>query len=212
MLAELQLANAWSLKTDLDRAMTSAQACEQSARQINERKLEALSVSVQGLICGIRSDRDGTEAAAERAESIAPGDPEVLFTTWGQARVTASLFWDDIDRALDECIAGRACLGQAPLSAPRRAWGYYAVLQAVYGLDGRGAIEQAREAGAGIGWIQGLLAYAEAVLEGRDGHQARATALADEGMARLLPFAPWWNHLVRRLVATSALEDGWGQP
>jgi DNA-binding CsgD family transcriptional regulator len=212
MLAELQLANLWSLKPDLDQAMTSALACEQSARRIKARKLEALSLSVQGLICGIRSDRDGTEVAADRAEGIAPGDPEVLFTTWGQARVTASLFWDDIDRALEECIAGRAYAGHAALTAPRRAWGYYAVLQAVYGLDGRGAIQQARDAGAAIGWIQGLLAYAEAVVEGREGHLARATALADQGTALLMPFAPWWSHLVRRLVATSALQDGWGQP
>ncbi|HYK33228.1 MAG TPA: AAA family ATPase [Streptosporangiaceae bacterium] len=212
MLAELQLANVWSLKADLDQAMTSALACEQSARRINARKLEALSLSVQALICGIRSDRDGTEAAAERAEEIAPGEQEVLFTTWGQARVTASLFWDDIDRALEESIAGRAYAGRAALTAPRRAWGYYAVLQAVYGLDGRGAIQQARDSGAAIGWIQGLLAYAEAVLEGREGHRARATALAAEGAALLAPFAPWWNHLVRRLVATSALQDGWGQP
>lgn len=212
MLAELQLANVYSLKPDLDQAMTSALACEQSARRINARKQEALSLSVQALVCGVRSDRDGTEAAAERAEAIAPGDPEVLFTTWGQARVTASLFWDDIDRALQECIAGRAYAGQAALTVPRRAWGYYAVLQAVYGLDGPRAIQQARDAGTAIGWIQGLLAYAEAVLEGRNGRQERATALADEGSARLSPFAPWWNHLIRRLVATPALEDGWGQP
>jgi len=211
-LAELQLANVYSLKRDLDLAMTSALACEQSARRIDARKQEALSLSVQALICGVRSDRDGTEAAAERAEKIAPGDPEVLFITWGQARVTASLFWDDIDRALQECIAGRAYAGQTALTAPRRAWGYYAVLQAVYGLDGRRAIQQARDAGSGIGWIRGLLAYAEAVLEGRDGHHERATALAGEGTARLAPFAPWWTHLIRRLVATPALEDGWGEP
>ena len=212
MLAELQLANVYSLKPDLDHAMSSALACEQSARRINARRPEALSLSVQALVCGVRSDRDGTEAAAERAEAAAPGDPEVLFTTWGQARVTASLFWDDIDRALQECIAGRAYAGQAALTVPRRAWGYYAVLQAVYGLDGRRAIQQARDAGTGIGWIQGLLAYAEAVLEGREGRPARATALADEGTARLSPFAPWWTHLIRRLVATPALNDGWGQP
>jgi DNA-binding CsgD family transcriptional regulator len=212
MLAELQLANVYSLRPDLDLATAAARACEQSARRINARKQEALSLSVQALICGVKSDRDGTEAAAERAEGIAPGDPEVLFTTWGQARVTASLFWDDIDSALQECIAARAYAGRAAPAVPRRAWGYYAVLQAVYGLDGRRAIQQARDAGTGVGWIQGLLAYAEAVLEGREGRQERATMLADEGSAQLSPFAPWWNHLVRRLVATRALEDGWGQP
>jgi DNA-binding CsgD family transcriptional regulator len=211
-VADLQLANVWSLKSDLDRAMASALACEESARRINAGKMQALAVGVQALISGIRGDRAIADATAERAEGIAPGDSEVLFITWGQARVTASLFADDISRAVEESVAARAYASHTAVGAPRRAWGYYALLQAIAGLDGRGAIQRAREAGAGLGWIQGLLVYAEAVLEGRDGNQAHATALADEGQAHLAPFAPWWNHLVRRLVAPAALEDGWGQP
>jgi len=50
------------------------------------------------------------------------------------------------------------------------------------------------------------------VMEGREGHTQRATALADEGSAWFAPFAPWWNRLARRLVATAALRDGWGEP
>ncbi len=211
-VADLQLANVWSLKPDLDRAMASALACEESARRINARKMRALAVSVQALISGIRADRAIADATAERAEGIAPGDSEVLFITWGQARVTASLFADDISRAVEESMVARPYASHMTVGAPRRAWGYYALLQATAGLDGRGAIQQAKQAGAALGWIQGLLVYAEAVLEGRDGHQARATALADEGQGQLAPFAPWWNHLVRRLVAPAALEDGWGQP
>ncbi len=38
------------------------------------------------------------------------------------------------------------------------------------------------------------------------------TELAEEGKTRLAPFAPWWNHLARRLIAAAALQDGWGQP
>ncbi len=167
---------------------------------------------MQALVSGIRADRAGTEAAAERAEAIIPGEPEVLFTTWGQARVTASLFSDDIGRAIEESALGRSYAGDAALIAPRRAWGYHALLQAVAGLDGREAVQQARAAGAGVGWIQGCLAYAEAVLEGREGRRTQAEALAEEGRTKMVPFAPWWNHLVRRLVAPAALEDGWGQP
>lgn len=212
-LADLQLANVWSLGSDLDRAAAAARQCEESASRINAHKFAALAVSVQALISGIRTDRVQAEALAARAEAILPGEPEVLFTTWGQARVTASLFADDIDRAIEESALGRAYAGDAALTAPRRAWGYHAVLQAIGGTGGgRAALQQARDAGAGVGWIRGCLAYAEAVLEGREGRLARASELASEGAARMAPFAPWWNHLIRRLVAQAALEDGWGEP
>ncbi len=211
-VADLQLANVWSLGADLDRAMAAARRSELDARQIRAPKLEAHAVSVQSLISGIKPDWAQTEAAAERAEAIMPGNPELLFTTWGQSRVTASLFSDDIARATEQSAQARRLAGSAAMTAPRRAWGYYAILQAVTGQEGRLAIQQAQQAGAAIGWIQGYLAYAEAVLEGREGHQDRANELAEEGKARLAPFAPWWNHLARRLIAVAALEDGWGQP
>jgi DNA-binding CsgD family transcriptional regulator len=212
IVADLYLANVWSLSTDLDRAMAAARRCEQSARQIRAPKVSAHAVIVQSLVSGIRPDREQAEATAERAEGIMPGNPEVLFTTWGQARVTASLFSDDLTRAVEQSEKGHRYAGDSPPAGARRAWGYYALLQAVTNRDGRSAILQTREAGAAVGWIQGYLAYAEAVLEGRDGHLDRAAWLAEEGKVRLAPFAPWWNHLARRLVAASALEDGWGQP
>ena len=169
---------------------------------------------MQSLICsGIRPDPGEAEATAERAEGIIPGDPEVLFTIWGQARVTASLFNDDLDRAFDQSVTGRRHAGDTALTAPRRAWGYYALLQAIAGQEGWSAIDQARRAGAGVGWNEGYLRYAEAVLAGRDGNRDRATELAEKGKTALASTSlPWWNHLARRLIAPAALQDGWGQP
>lgn len=211
-VADLQLSNVWSLGPDLDLAAAAARQCEELAGQINAHKLAAMAMSVQALISGIKGDREQTEAMARRAEAMVPGEREVLFTTWGQARVTASLFADDIERATQESATGRSYAGDVALTAPRRAWGYHALLQAIGGDDGRAALRHARRAGTGVGWIRGCLAYAEAVLEGREGHLDRANALAEDGAARLAPFAPWWNHLIRRLVAPAALEDGWGEP
>ncbi len=209
---DLQLANTWSLGTDLDRALDAARRCEQGARQIAARRTEAIAVNVQALVAAIRADRTEMARAAERAEKVLPGDPEVLFSTWGLTRVTASLFHDDLLRALQDSDAGVSYGGDTALMSPRRAWGYHALLQATFDRDGRGAIERALAAGAGVGWNQGYLAFAEAVLEGRDGHRDRASALAAEASALLAPYAPWWNHLARRLVAPAALKDGWGEP
>jgi DNA-binding CsgD family transcriptional regulator len=160
----------------------------------------------------VRGERRQAERAAEEAERLLPGDPELLLTTWGQGRVAASLFLDDQARALQESKKGMSYAFQAPLRAPRRAWGFHALLQATSGGDGRLALRQALEAAPAAGWNHGCLAYAEAVLEGRDGNTDRANALAEEGARYLRPFAPWWNHLARRLVAPSALADRWGQP
>ncbi len=208
----LQLASTWSLGTDLDRALDAASQAERGARQIAAGRTQAIAINIQALVAAIRGDRAETAKAAERAEQVMPGDPEVLFSTWGLARVTASLFLDDLPRALRESEAGISHGGDTALMSPRRAWGYYAILQAVFGRDGRAAIRHARAAGAAMGWNSGYLSYAQAVLEGRAGRRERARGLAEEGSTLLAPYAPWWNHLARRLVAQAALRDGWGHP
>jgi DNA-binding CsgD family transcriptional regulator len=209
---DLQLANGWSMSDGLDRALEAARRCRHRATRIGARRIEANALSVEAFIHGVRGERRQAERAAETAERLLPGDPELLLTTWGQGRVTASLFLDDEARALQESIKGISYAFQAPLRAPRRAWGFHALLQAVSGDEGRVALRQAQAAAPAAGWNRGYLAYAEAVLEGQQGRAARAGALAEEGASYLRPFAPWWNHLARRLIAPAALAGGWGQP
>jgi len=209
---DLQLAHAWSQGVDLERSMAAARRCEQSARRIKASRTEAMALCVQAVIAAIRTDRQAAEQSAERAESILPGDPEVLFATWGWARVNASLFLDDLPGALRASIAGVNHGGEVAERLPRRAWAYYALLHVICTADGHAALKRARAVGAPVGWIEAYMWYAEAVLEGREGHLARAEALAEQASALLRPYAPRWNHLARRLVAPDALKDGWGKP
>jgi DNA-binding CsgD family transcriptional regulator len=227
-MIDLQLANLWSLGTDIDRALAAARQCERGATQIGAHRIEAMAICLQALVAAIQSDPHTAESEAERAEAIMPGDLEVLATTLGQVRVVAALFRDDIDRAVRHSRAAQAHLekvhraprtargfyspSQAPLAGRGRAFGLYALLQAASGGDIRGAITAAETGGAAVSWNRGCLAYAEAVLEGQEGHLERATALAEEASAWFAPFAPWWNHLARRLIAPAALQDGWGEP
>ncbi len=209
---DLQLANIWCLGTDLDQAMVAARRCEQGARLISAPRIEALALAAQALIYGIRGNRKAAKSATGRAESVLPGDPEVLAATWGQDRVVASLFRDDIRQAMRDAMTGMGYVEQAPRQAPRRSWAFYALLQATSGGDGQVALERARDAGAAVGWNQAWLVYAQAVLEGRAGHHQRATDLAAEAEERFRPYAPWWNHLARRLVVADAIRDSWGNP
>lgn len=226
---DLQLANVWSLGPDLDLTLAAARQCERGATQVSAHRIEAMALCLQALVFAIRSDGRAAEQATERAEAILPTAPEVMLHSRGQVAVVASLFRDDISRALRDSSEAMSTYGtqvlngpergrgfysaaQAPLVARGRSWALAALLQAACDGDARGAIERAEAAGATVGWNRGCLAYAEAVLAGQAGHRERASALAAEGSACFAPFASWWNHLAQRLVAPAALRDGWGQP
>jgi DNA-binding CsgD family transcriptional regulator len=228
-LIELQLANLWSLGTDLDRALAAARQCERSAAQLGIAQLEAMGLVLQANVHAIRDERQLAERAIHRAENaVEHRHPEILFTIWGQSRVLVALFRDDLPRAFKASQTGMAfglraetsparaqnfySALQSPVLAPRRAWGLWVLLQTVCGDGGRKAVEQAEGSDVAVSWNKGCLAYAEAVLEGRDGHADRAAVLAREGSEHFAPFAPWWNNLARRLVAPAALEDRWGEP
>lgn len=227
-IIDLQLANLWSLGDDLDLALVAARRCETGARRIGSRRIEAMSISVQALAYGIKGDGRAAEEATRRAEAVIPGDPEVMLTGASQLRVVAALFRDEIGRAVrynaraDEYAAqmlsaprrarGFYSPAQIPLLARGRSWALRALLAAVNDGDGVKAIEQAELVGATASWNRGCLGYAEAVLAGRAGERDRATSLAAEGAAGFAPFASWWNLLARRLVAPSAIQDGWGEP
>jgi DNA-binding CsgD family transcriptional regulator len=209
---DLRLANVWCLGTDLDRAMAAARRCERGARLIGTPRTEALALTRQAVICAIRGDRKAARAAASRAEDTLPGDAEVLAAIWGQERVVTALLRDDIRQAVRAAATGMRYVAAAPQKSPRRAWAFYVLLEAVSGRDGQRALERAEQAGAAVGWNQAWFAYARAVLAGRAGQQRRATELAEEGEKMFRPYAPWWNHLARRLVAADAIKDSWGSP
>jgi DNA-binding CsgD family transcriptional regulator len=210
---DLQLANAWSMGVDLDLPLAAARQCQQVAGRLKLSRVQAMAMNVQACLYSLRGERDLAEETADLAENIVPGDPEIITTTWGEARVTGSLFVDDLPRALQASNHAIPYARKEPLAAPSLAWGYWPLLQAVCGQDGRSALDEARTAGAEVAyWNRACLAYAEAVLEGKRGRREHAAELADAGGKLFAKCAPWWNHLMRRLIAPAALEDGWGEP
>src|SRR5262249_32716005 len=133
---DLQLANLWSLGSDLDLALTAARQCERGATQISAHRIESMAITLQALVYAIRGDAAAAEQEAERAEAILPGDPEVQLTSRGQVRVLAALFRDDLQRAERESAAAMVYRVQT-LSAPRRSRGFYSPAQAPLVARGR---------------------------------------------------------------------------
>ena len=210
---DLQLANAWSLGTDLDRALDAAQRSQQAAARLQMNRVEAMAVAAQACIVATRGEREHTETLAEQAEQLAPGDPSVLMAATGDARVTAAIVNNDLAAALAVSATAVRRGRNERLTAPAMGWGYWPLLQAIAGHGGRDALREAREVGAEVAcWNRGCLAYAEAVLAGQDGEAERADQLAEEGRKQFARCAPWWNHIMHRLVAPAAFRDGWGEP
>ncbi len=210
---DLQLANAWSLGTDLKRALEAARRSQEAARRLQLRRVEAAAIASQACIVAVNGDRDYAESLAGQAEQIAPDDPSVLITVSGEARVTSAIVSNDLARALQLSRMGIRHGRNEPLTAPSMAWGYWPLLEAAAYHDGAAALEEALLAGAEVAcWNRGCLAYAEAVLAGRRGDVRRADELAERGRQYYAGCAPWWNHILHRLVATAALRDGWGEP
>src|SRR5260370_20755422 len=177
------------------------------------RRVEAMAVGVLAGISATSSEYSRAEEFAQQAERIAPDDPGVLTTTWGETRVTAAIFGNDLPRALDAVARGIAFARTGRLTAPILVWGYWPLLRTISGDDGAEAIAEAMEAGAEVAfWNRSCLAYAQAILAGRDGRLDLAEIFAERGRRLFARSAPWWNHMMHRLVAADALPAGWGGP
>jgi len=210
---DLQLANALSLGTDTEAALEAARQSMQAARRLRMHRVEAMALTAQACIAATRGDTDGMEAAARQAEQLAPDDQPVLLNVWGDARVTAAIVSNDLPAAAAASAEGIRHGRQERLTAPSMAWGYWALLGAVAGTGGRAAVAEARAMGAEVAcWNRACLAYADAVLAGRNGKPKLAAELAERGRSVFADCAPWWNHFLRRLVAPAAMADGWGEP
>jgi DNA-binding CsgD family transcriptional regulator/tetratricopeptide (TPR) repeat protein len=212
---DLQIANARLLGADQDRALRAARRSQHAARRLRLPRVEAMAVATQACVAAIRGDQGYAEELAARAEQIAPRDPSVMITTLGEALVTSAIVINDLPGALAASQAGIARGRGEPLTAPSMAWGYWALLETITGDGGEAAVGEAVSSGARTSfWNRGCLAYAQAVLAGRAGKagKSRADRLAEQGWQLFEPCAPWWNHLMRWLVSSSALADGWGQP
>jgi DNA-binding CsgD family transcriptional regulator/tetratricopeptide (TPR) repeat protein len=155
------------------------------------------------------------EAGLREALTLAPDDLDVHGSAWGHCRATASLLAENRARALTEMTTGARLLQRSPATVAPPFLGLRVLLLAVSGDDdaARAETDRVRESGATRHRVVAtLLGYAEAVLLGRTGRDAAATAAFAAADGEMGPLVAWYRQYARRSVAEAALADGWGDP
>jgi DNA-binding CsgD family transcriptional regulator len=211
-ILDLQLAAAFTCRWDLDTCDGHAQAAVALAERLGLDQVRAKALAVLTGSAAMRADAGPAERYAAQAVAADPDDP-VVDGICGAARGAAVLLGGDTAAAVEPYGRGMAILSRLPHAEPAGLRALWPLLLAALG-DGRAkrAIEEAHRLGVGAFRMnRSLIGYAEAILAGRAGEQARASELAAEADAGFTN-CQGWRELARFCAAPAALAGGWGDP
>jgi DNA-binding CsgD family transcriptional regulator len=209
---DLQLSAAFTGRWDLDRCDAHARSAVDVAGALGLGQVAAKAWALMVGSASMRADAAATERLAARSMAADPADPSLA----GFCRASAgmALFMaGDTDEALVPFAEGTAALSRLPNAEPISIRALWPLIQAARG-DRRAAatIEEVRRLGVESFRVnRGLIAFAQAVLEGRAGRPGRADAII-AGLATTFTRCEAWADLARFIAAPRALADGWGEP
>jgi DNA-binding CsgD family transcriptional regulator len=180
------------------------------ARKMRLDVLHGMLLGGSVMVAAQRGDRRLMERRAAEAEAIS-GDNENLAIIAAWARAELWIPRDDLPRLLAELDAAMALLRKAP-EFPLPARGLFALVSVFFDRDATAALAEL-EADPAINHAvsNAYWRYARAIVLGRAGDGVAAEREVAIGDAASSPLA-WFQHHARRLVAESALADGWGEP
>jgi DNA-binding CsgD family transcriptional regulator len=174
------------------------------------RQVEAAGRVFRGRIHALRGSRAEVEAEVEAALELAAGDPQTTASAWGMCRGILELVEGRRGAGLRMLDIGMEFARRTAATVTQASRGLWALERAAAGRDGAAACAEVRASGATVNTlVDGLVLCAEAVVAGRGGNHAMAVETFARGCSRL-ESGPWVRHYARRVVAESALEDGWG--
>jgi DNA-binding CsgD family transcriptional regulator len=132
---------------------------------------------------------------------------------YGLARAFCALLEENRERAVAELAQARALEDENPtIFYLAGRWGLTLLLDVLAGTADRGAFEVvAATPASGLRWNRQFVRLAEAILLGRSGRAGDAVAAIAEAREAAGPY-PMAGQLGLRLVAETALADGWGTP
>ncbi len=209
---DLQLSASFTGRWDLERCDAHAGSAFDIAGYLRLDQVAAKALAMMAASASMRADVKATERLAARALAADPADP--MLAGFCRASVGMALFMaGDTDAALRPFGEGTAALSQLPNAEPISIRALWPLIQAVHG-DRRAAatLEEVRRLGVDAFQInRGLMAFAQAVIEGRSGRPGRADAVV-AGQVTAFVNCETWADLAHFIAAPRALADGWGEP
>jgi DNA-binding CsgD family transcriptional regulator len=209
---DLQLSAVFTGRWDLDRCDAHAGSALELAGHLRLDQVAAKALAMMAGSASMRGDVKATGQLAARALAADPADP--MLAGYCRASVGMALFMaGDTGPAVGPFAEGTAALSRLPNAEPISIRALWPLIQAAQG-DRRAAatVEEVRRLGVDAFRLnRGLIAFAQAVLEGRSGHAGRADAIV-AGHATAFDNAEAWADLARFIAAPPALADGWGEP
>ncbi len=193
-----------------DEVDVAADRCAELAGKLHLDVLHGMALGARAAAAGQRGDRERMEAKIAAALEVSAGHPDVA-AACAMARVCLSLERDDLARVSSALELAMGRLGDAAaIGGPER--GLWTLLCII---EHRGAPTMIADLEASPAFTfvanKAYRSYALAVMAGRAGdHLAAAEYMADADRA-VTPLT-WFQHHARRLIAESALADGWGDP
>jgi DNA-binding CsgD family transcriptional regulator/tetratricopeptide (TPR) repeat protein len=209
---DLQLSAAFTGRWDLERCDAHARSALDIAAHLGLDQVKAKALALMAGSASMRADTEASERLAARALAADPADP--MLAGFCRASMGMALFMTgDTAAALRPFAEGTAALSRLPHAEPITIRALWPLIQAAQG-DRRAAatLEEVRRLSVDAFVInRGLIAFAQAVLEGRSGRPGRADATIT-GHATAFVNCETWADLARFIAAPRALADGWGEP
>jgi DNA-binding CsgD family transcriptional regulator len=209
---DLQLSASFTGRWDLERCDAYAGSALDIAGHLRLGPVAAKALAMMAGSASMRADVTATEQLSARTLAADPADPMLA----GFCRASVGMAWfmaGDTGAALRPFDEGTAALSRLPNAEPISIRALWPLIQAAHG-DRRAPATLAEVRRLGVDAFHlngGLLAFAQAVLEGRSGRPGRADAIA-AGQATSFVNCETWADLARFIAAPRALADGWGEP
>ena len=209
---DLQLSATFTARWDLERCDAHARSAHETADRLGLGQVAAKALGLMAGSASMRGDLEGTEHWAAQARATDPSDP--MLDGFCRASVGMALFMaGEAEAALGPFAEGTAALSRLPAAEPIAIRALWPVIQAAQAERGAPAtIDEVRRRGVDAFHLnRGMIAFAEAVLEGRSGRRERADAIV-AGTGAAFVNCETWADLCRFICAPRALADGWGEP
>jgi hypothetical protein len=211
---DLQIAASHQTGFEVPASLEAARRCEHAARRWHLELPLAQALLYQAFAHAIVGQRAAMDTALADVITLDRAEPQVHAAAWA----SRALYWllrEDREAALDAYHTAMSFDRQMPIITVGPYGGEWALLSTVADRGGYQARAEIRAVTAtGACMHEAFLLYADAVAAGRCGDPQQAEALFNNARAKITRCRAGQarRHLAERLVAESALIDGWGQP